>query len=111
MKIEKRGKYAGVKVHLEPEECETFLKLAEDVDKADSSIKAQSTMSGIKPTFMLLSLKLGKKIKNLIADEPNLLAPRTPEEIQAELENEFESAKLKLDAIKKGKDWKEIHVK
>ena len=111
MKIEKRGKYAGVKVHLEPEECEVFLKLASDVEMANSSIKAQETLSGVHPNHLLLSLKLGKKINQLIKDEPNLLKARTPEEIQAELENEYESAKLKLEAINKGKDWKEIHVK
>lgn len=105
MKIEKRGKYAGVKVHLEPDEVQPFLDVYQDYVQA-----GMGTPTGVIDYFSL-SVKLGKKIKQLIADEPNLLKPRTPEEIEAELKNEFESAKLKLAAMKQGKDWKEIHVK
>ena len=107
MKIEKRGKYAGVKVHLEPEECEAFVAFAADAEKAGlMGKKIPVNMSSFS-----LSAKLGKKIKNLMEDEPALLKERTPEEIQHELEVEYESAALKLKALAKGKDWKEIHIK
>ena len=107
MKIEKRGKYAGVKVHLEPDEVEVFLRL--DADVAKSPTLKQAIEKEI--TYFSLSAKLGKKIKHLLIEEPDLLQPRTEEEIKAELENEFESAKLKLEAISQKKDWKEIHIK
>lgn len=107
MKIEKRGKYAGVKVHLEPEECEAFLKLHADLVKS-----GKPPMSSIPytPNYFTIAAKLGSKITKLIEHEPDLLKDRTPEEVKKELENEFESAKLKLDAIHKGKDWKGVHV-
>ncbi len=103
MKIEKRGKYAGVKVHLEPEEAEAYIKFASDIEKSGHKITG-----GI--TYLSLSAKLGRKISALLEDEPSLLKARTPEEIKLELETEFESSKLKLEALAKGKDWKEIHV-
>jgi len=104
MKIEKRGKYAGVKVHLEPDEAEVYMKFASDMEKSGHKIQG-----GI--SYLSLSAKLGKKISALMVEEPGLLKARTPDEIKVELENEFESAKLKLAAIKQGGDWKEVHVK
>lgn len=109
MKIEKRGKYAGVKVHLEPEECEIFMQLVGDVEKAGYEPKYPHLT--IKPSYFVLTHTLGKKIVKLLKAEPTLLMARTPEEIKHELEVEFESAKLKLDALTHNQDWKEIHVK
>lgn len=105
MKIEKRGKYAGVKVHLEPDEVEPFIQVAKDYAKTvANNIKVQ-------PNYLTLSVKLGKKISQLLLEEPDLLKDRTPDQIQHELEVELESAQKKLAAITKGKNWKEIHVK
>ena len=103
MKIEKRGKYAGVKVHLEPDEVEPFMKLFHDFTAIGKPLPTTVT-------YFSLALKLGKKIVTLMKEEPSLLLERTPEEITLELENELESATLKLAAIKAGKGWKEIHV-
>ena len=93
-------------MHLEPAEAEVFMKVWEDAQQAKIPLKPEQPI-----TYMTLSLKLGKKITTLLEEEPELLKERTPEEIKHELETEFESAKLKLAALKKGKDWKEIHVK
>ncbi len=98
MKIEKRGKYAGVKVHLDENECAQLLELTPESYEADNvSVKFVG--------------KLGKKIRMLLLEEPNLLKPRTPDEIKHELEVELESATLKLKALHTGQDWKEIHLK
>ena len=113
MKIEKRGKYAGVKVHLEPDECEAFIKLAQDQEKVEGE-GANSPHPSYPPkgfNYMTLSTKLGKKISKLLKEEPSLLKERTPEEIQHELEVELESAQKKIHALKTGGNWKEIHVK
>lgn len=97
-KVSKRGKYGGVKIHLDAEECEELLQL--DVvggyNEENIAIKFAS--------------KLGKKISTLLKEEPNLLKERTPAEIQHELEVELESAQLKLAALAKGNDWKSIHI-
>lgn len=104
MKIEKRGKYPGVKVHLEPDEAEVYVKFASDIAKSGQQVKGAIS-------YVSLSAKLGSKISKLIAEDPTLLKERTPEEIKHELEVEYESAALKLKALNKGEDWKEIHVK
>ena len=113
MKIEKRGKYAGVKVHLEPDECEEFIKLATDMGKVEID-GGYANSPHFPPkgfNYMTLSTKLGKKISKLLKEEPSLLKERTPEEIQHELEVELESAQKKIHALKTGGNWKEIHVK
>ena len=101
MKIEKRGKYAGVKVHLDPEECEHLIAFS----KTKDNLILSSHSAAVK-----LTGALGKKIKDLIVSEPDLLKDRSEDEIKKELENELTSAQLKLEAISKKKDWKVIHV-
>jgi len=98
MKIEKRGKYAGVKVHLDEGECNQLLQLTQNDYNSDN-------------IAVMFTGKLAKKISTLLKEEPGLLKPRTPEEIKHELEVEFESAKQKLIALHQGGDWKEIHLK
>lgn len=105
MKIEKRGKYAGVKVHLEPDECEPFVKLVKDAASAGVAVQQDS------PTYFSLAFQLGKKINKLMADEPSLMSPRTEDEIKHELEVELESAQKKLAALTNNQDWKGIHIK
>lgn len=90
MKIESRGKYPGVKVHLEPAECETFLSLYKD------SKTASLISSGQTKTYFGLSVTLGKEINSLLKEHPGVLKPRTNEEIEEALKKEAEAAALKL---------------
>lgn len=87
MEIERRGKYAGVKVHLDKDEVEQLVE---------------------NPTN--ISLKLQTKLKAALKSDPGLLKDRTPEEIHATLSKEAAESKLKLEAIGKGIDWKKIKV-
>jgi hypothetical protein len=96
MKIESRGKYPGVKIHLDAEECELLLNIVHGKAKDKDAIHFSS--------------KLGKKIDSLISDHPNLLKERTEEEIAATLMKEFTESKEKLASIKQGKDWKKVKV-
>ena len=105
MKIEKRGKYAGVKVHLTETECELLMEITACSDELSSTDWNGENIA------VKFASKLGKKISTLLEECPDLLKPRTPEEIKLELENELESATLKLQAMENGGDWKEIHVK
>ncbi len=101
MKVESRGKYPGVKVHLDPEECEALLKLTE----ISPYNKGQFTVIDVP---LILARKMGKSIKELMAEQPELLKERTPEQIAAILAKESEKAGIQLNRLKNGKDWKKI---
>lgn len=85
-----RGKYAGVKVHLDGEECKGLIQY-EVVDPVSAI------------TFVV---KLRKKIKALLAEEPLLLEDRTEEQVQAALLRDQEKITKQLKAMETGKDWK-----
>jgi hypothetical protein len=57
MLIQKRVERSGVDVHLEPDECEQFVKLSIDAEKAD--IESSPT------TYFTLSVALGQRIRAL----------------------------------------------
>lgn len=117
MKIEKRGKYAGVKVHLEPEECKPFISLFEDHQKAGVSKGGMqagvpgTTTYSTNPTYISLAVSLGKKISKMLQEYPSLMSPRTEAEIAAELLEEKKAAEKKLAALNAGKDWKAEKIK
>lgn len=101
MKVESRGKYPGVKVHLDPEECQWLLDLINKKVKAlDAPIHLQVTTS--------LAIHMGQSIRDLIKEQPALLEERTPEQIAAILAKESEKAGIQLNRLKNGKDWKKI---
>ena len=79
MKIEKRGKYPGVKVHLEPDEVLPFKQLAEDAAKAGKSY------AGTPMNYFVIALKMGRKILAVEKECPDLLDKRTPEQIRESL--------------------------
>lgn len=108
MKIETRGKYPGIKVHLDPDECVVFLALASDHKKEGSEY--QATSGAQIPSYFSLSVKLGKKIAALREENPTLFDERTPEQIHATLSKELIESQEKLAAIGKGADWKKIKV-
>ena len=101
MKIEARGKYPGVKVHLDGDEAKEFLnyRLAEKKGIAEGSLL------NFPPTF---AQKLGKKIEKLIEEVPHLLEERTEEQILASMEKDLEKIEEQKKAIAKGKDWKKV---
>ena len=97
MKIEPRGKYAGVKVHLDGEEAGIFLKWADEKWATKPN-----------PTLIQFASKLGGKIQRLIKEVPNHLEDRTDEQIKEALEGDQEKIERQLTALKKGKDWKAV---
>ncbi len=72
IKIEPRGKYAGVKVHLDGEEAKEFLAFAEGVEGVGTTKK-----TGV----LKFACKLGAKINKLVGEVPNLFEDRTEEQI------------------------------
>lgn len=108
MKIEKRGKYPGVKAHLEKDECELLMSFAADYALAHPD--KTGSIKGKESNGIILAFKLGKKIKLLLDEEPGLLQERTEEEILATLSKEAIESDLKLKAIGQGADWKKVKV-
>lgn len=98
MKIEPRGKYAGVKVHLDGEESQMFLDVYKDHSKG-----------GVDYTDGYdFAVKLGKKISKLVGEMPNLLEDRTEEQIKEALTGDAEKIEKQLKAMAKGADWKKV---
>lgn len=98
MKIEARGKYAGVKVHLDGDEAEVFLDF----------IKAKGEGEKIQKRIEKFAFKLGGKIEALLEEKPYLLKDRTEEQIEAALTSDAEKIEAQLKVLKKGGDWKKV---
>lgn len=118
MKLEPRGKYPGVKVHLEAEECEELLKicasycdefLAEFGHTSDGLPYGPKNPSQTVGDFfgdsgpvhasyhsVKFTKKLVKAMQKLFKEEPDLLKPRSEDQIQAELKEEAAKATMKL---------------
>jgi hypothetical protein len=109
IKVETRGKYAGVKIHLDVEECEALMALHNDGNVA---FDAHAAGAKFKDLHVPLSLaqQMGKKISGLLDENPDLLKPRTPEQVAAILAKEVEKASMQLNAVKSGKKWESKHI-
>jgi hypothetical protein len=92
IKVESRGKYPGVKLHLEPEEVSVILaQLGEGQDEDSGDLYE-------------LNLKMAKKISKLQEETPGLLDERTPEQVKAILVKEVEKAAMQLKMVEAGQD-------
>jgi L-fucose mutarotase/ribose pyranase (RbsD/FucU family) len=78
MKLEKRGKFAGVKIHLDAKECEDILSFKHYIP-----LDIQTDMSNL--------------IRNAVKKDSTILDPRTKEEIQAALAKENTKSETRLD--------------
>jgi hypothetical protein len=90
IKVESRGKYPGVKLHLEPEEIQTILA-GKDFWHPDDDTEA-------------ILVKMRKKIIALQEETPGLLNERTPEQVKAILVKEVEKAAMQLKMVEAGQD-------
>lgn len=120
IKIEERGKYGGVKVHLDSKECELFLKFGiEEEDCAapiegccihtDASIHQDEPHVAELEAFGSIVRSIGRGIADKLKENPALLTARTPEQVAAILAKEVEKATLQLDRIKRGKDFSKVN--
>lgn len=75
---------------------------------AASAVKVPLVAPSVIQVPFNLARKMGQSIKDLLAEQPDLLKERTPEQIAAILAKESEKAGLQLNALKNGKDWKKI---
>ena len=99
MKIEKRGKYPGVKIHLEPDEVAVLTKLATD-------FKAIGKPLSDVLDYFTLSVKMGKKILKQVTADPSMLIERTPAQVTEALLRD----KAKIEAqLAAGEGWKDVN--
>lgn len=89
MKIERRGKYPGIKVHIDPPDWKA-------ITSGDLTVSALQWVK-----------KLIKAVKDEEKTHPNLWAERTPKEIEDELKLEKAKAESKLAKLKGGLTWNE----
>jgi hypothetical protein len=107
IKVERRGKYGGVKIHLDAEESKQLMDFSNDGNLVFDAIVASNSLIHLKMPLKL-AMQMGKKINQLAEEDPDLLKDRTPEEVAAILAKESEKAGMQLNALKNGKDWKKV---
>lgn len=96
MKIEPRGKFGGVKIHLDADEAQRFLDINPNIQ------------SGTDIHFSWdFARSLREKTAKLLKQTPNLLQDKTDAEVATELNLEKTKAEKKLAAMAAGHNWKE----
>lgn len=100
-KAEKRGKYAGVKVHLDGPECKALLVWLEHRSKHGETV-------AINTEAVKFAKTIAKTIRDLRAEFPKLLEDRTEEEVVEALKKDQAKIVEQLGSIKNGKNWKEV---
>ena len=100
MKIEPRGKYAGVKVHLGGSESQMLI----DMWNGSWDENPHTTQAD---AFSFAG-RLGMKIYQLLKEHPNLLEDRSEEQIAEALQRDKDKIEQQQLAMKKGKDWKKV---
>lgn len=129
MKLEPRGKYAGVKIHLDGEEVKALLegvggpypavppplddasleeKLKEIVKKSVLTSGIDVKWVKVPGTFMV---DLYNHIKALMKEEPDLLEDKSPEKVAEVLQYEADKAAEKLIKLKEGGEWQKVKPK
>ena len=96
MNIERRGKYPGVKIHLDEVETRRVL----DVLFGPGPVGAIQAANAFK-----IVAKMAKLIEKELVEDPALLDARTEAEILAELLLEREKANEKIARIEAGLMW------
>ena len=91
MKAEPRGKYSGVKLHLDETECSQLL----------ATYKAGKIKDN-------LIIEMAQSVSSLLLKNPDLLKSRTQAQILKALKRDQKKIVEQLAAIDKGGDWKAV---
>jgi hypothetical protein len=94
MKLEPRGKYAGVKVHLDADECQALMIAFPEGSKAHKDFAVYSFPG-----------KLAGKLHKLVKEFPDMLEDKSDDHVEAVLKAEAIKANAKLKALAIGADW------
>lgn len=97
MKVDSRTKYAGVRFHLDENECSVLLEWYRKL-KAGSS-----------PMFPVALVKdAGRRLNKLVEKDPDVLKQKTIEQVKEALAASGEKVGKQLAAIKAGKEWQKV---
>ena len=100
-KWEARAKYSGCKAHFSGEECQHLLNWL-------ALYRSGTNPSVCRADAAELCNKMGKAIRDLQVEYPDLLKDRTEEEVEAALKKDQEKIKKQLTVIKQGGNWKKV---
>lgn len=97
LKIESRGKYAGVKIHLDAKDSQELLDWLKFYETQGNT--------NVATTPLKFAKAMAKAIKNLLAENPDVLKERTPEQIKKAMLKDKAKIEKQLAA---GGDWKQV---
>lgn len=96
MKLEARGKYAGIKIHLDKTEVESLLEIDTHPPGKEDGIHLSYSAENFLVDF---GWRLVKKLKKYQQEDPTFNEDRTPEQIKAALEKEAAKAAERLKQL------------
>lgn len=100
-KADRRGKYRGCKVHLDEKDCQEFLGWRERWKEGTNAVQ-------YKAEAVQFCRRMAKTIKEVLAENPDLLEERTSEQVKEALEKDAAKIKEQLAAMQSNKDWKQV---
>lgn len=101
MTLERRGKYPGVKIHLDEVETRRVLDI---LFNPQALTPTHPSTAAPAHAFKFVA-KMAKLIEKELVADPTLLDQRTIEEITLELTTERDKAIAKLAKIQEGQSW------
>ena len=97
-KSDVRSKYSGTKLHFDADDCNEVLKWHADFKSDHDSQQVQKQAIDI-------CRRLAKSLKTVLAEHPDMLEDRTPEQIRTALERDKKKIEKQLAA---GHAWKDV---
>jgi len=104
MKIEPRGKFGGIKVHLDPQETQDLVGFAENMNKHGGYHAPTLTIKTNAVPFVFAET-LRQKVTKLLLKFPDLYEDKSPEKVKEELQLEIKKSTLKLGEMANGIKW------
>ena len=101
-KSDRRGKYPGIKAHLDEADCQELLEWYKHLKEGTKSSKE------LMPEGIQFAKRLAKTVKEVLAENPDLLEERTPEQVREALEKDQKKIQEQLATMKSGDDWKKV---
>lgn len=99
MKCEPRGKYAGLKLHLDEKESQEIL----DWHKLHKSGNGEGS-----PVPIAFARNVAKAMLKILVEHPDMLKERTPAQVLEALNRDRKKIDEQLATIKQKGDWKKV---
>lgn len=101
MKLEPRGKFGGVKIHLDANETQQLLNA--------TAAPFEGALHKVPVTNLQISAQLadrmGRKVRELMKEHTDLLQDKSPEQVAKELQLEIDKSQKKLQLLAGGNKW------